>query len=257
MSSPIAKIVKFYQTVVPSPLLHAGLIGLGSWWLTKKSIPMIQNAGIKSSLALTGKGQDQQALQQAQQIAQQQRSSPMWQKHVPISAGVLLGLLSLAGNTNFNKQWNGWLSWNPADRLVKTEALKKTASLWQTANYQPSCNFNQVVDSSAVLDIFNTNPIIRDNSYIKNFGTSIVTAAPKVNYGSTTLGGIYDSAYNKFENKLTLHGIAKQGVKSLVAGSLAGLFTDTVGTVVGLPAAVKAPITKSVALGSALYSILT
>jgi hypothetical protein len=52
-------------------------------------------------------------------------------------------------------------------------------------------------------------------------------------------------------------GIAKAGLKGLIAGSLAGMFTDTIGTVMGMPANIRTPITKSTALGSALYSILT
>lgn len=257
MSNPIAKAVKFYQKVVPSPLIHAALLGTGAWWATKKLTPTIQDVGIKLALATTGKANDPQTLARAQQVAQQQRQTPLWQKHVPITAGILAGLISMAGVTNFDKKWNNWLTWNPPDKLVKKESLNKSASLWEFAGYQPSCKFDQVVNSNAVMDIFRTNPILRDDSYARNLGTSIVAAAPKFGYQNTTLGNIYDSAMNKFQNKLTLHGIAKQGAKGFIAGSLAGMFTDTVGTVMGLPPSARAPITKSVALGSALYSILT
>ena len=257
MSNPIAKAVNFYQTIIPSPLIHAALLGTGAWWATKKLTPAIQDTGIKLSLATTGKANDPQALAKAQQIAQQQRQLPIWKKHIPNTVGALAFLLTMAGVTNFDKKWNNWLTWNPANKMVKKQSLNKGASLWEFAGYQPSCKFDQVVNSNAVLDIFRTNPILRDDSYARNLGTSIITAAPKFGYQNTTLGGIYDSAMNKFQNKLTLHGIAKQGAKSFIAGSLAGMFTDTVGTVMGLPPSSRAPITKSVALGSALYSILT
>lgn len=258
--NPIAKAVKFYQTIVPSPLLHAGLIGTGGWLLSKYSMPAIQRALYNSALAATGRADDPKAIAQSEAIIQQQKNNKMLTKGVPIAIGSVLGLLSLAGNINFNKQWNGLLSWNAKDKatgIVKTQALNKQASFWQSIGYQPSCKFDQPIDTQAVYDIFKTNPVIRDNSYVRNFGTSIVAAAPMTNYNNTTLGGLYDSAVNKFQNKLTLHGVAKQGVKSVVAGSLAGLFTDTIGTVMGLPSSVRAPITKSVSLGSALYSILT
>lgn len=252
--NPIAKFVKLYQTVTINPLVHAALLTWGTSHLAKKAIPKIQKLVQKAALTATGKADDPKAIQQAQTIAQQQAQLMKNNPWIPWGFGAIVGALNLAGNTNFNKQYNGWLSWNPMD---KTANLHKEASFWQSVGYQPNFKFNQVVDTQAVYDIFKTNPVLRDDSYVRNFGTSIVAAAPKIDYQNTTLGGIYDSAMNKFQNKLTLHGIAKQGVKSVVAGSLAGLFTDTVGTVMGLPASVRAPVTKSVSLGSALYSILT
>lgn len=50
-----------------------------------------------------------------------------------------------------------------------------------------------------------------------------------------TLGSIYDSAVNKFDTKLRFEGVTDKAVKSLVQGSLAGMFTDVVGSVMGLP----------------------
>jgi hypothetical protein len=50
-----------------------------------------------------------------------------------------------------------------------------------------------------------------------------------------TLGGIYDSAVNKFDTKLQFQGLGDKIVKGVVSGALAGMFTDVVGTVIGMP----------------------
>lgn len=257
MSNPIAKLYKAYKTVTINPAINSALLGLGTWWLAKKSIPMIQQAAINASLAATGKSEDPRARAQMQRNAQLQRQTPYWSSTIPKAIGIATALLTLAGNTDFNKQWNGWFSWNPKNRMQVKASLDKKASFWQSIGYQPSFQFDQVINSNEVKQIFDQNPILNSDRYAKNFGKSIINAAPTFNYGNTTLGSIYDSAVNKFQNKMTLHGVAKQGLKGLVSGALAGMFTDTLGTVMGLPSASRNTITKSVALGSALYSILT
>lgn len=257
MSNPIARFVNFYKRITINPAVNAGLLGLGTYLLAKKSIPVMQQAVINANLAMTGKSQDPKAMLQMKRLAQQQQQTPLWQSTIPKTLGIAVAALALGGSFDSNKQWNGLLSWNPKDKLIKTEALDKKASIWQSLGYQPSFKFDQVINSNAVKQIFQTNPILSSDRYAKNFGISIINATPTFNYGDTTLGAIYDSATNKFQNKMTLQGVAKQGIKGLISGALAGMFTDTIGTVMGVPSAARNQLTKSVALGSTLYSILT
>lgn len=62
-----------------------------------------------------------------------------------------------------------------------------------------------------------------------------MVAAARKDGHTTTLGDIYDSSLNKFDTKLQYQGVQDKAVKSVVSGALAGLFTDTIGAVFGMP----------------------
>jgi hypothetical protein len=50
--------------------------------------------------------------------------------------------------------------------------------------------------------LLKSNPILQDNNYAINLGSSILNAAPTTGF-NTTLGNVYDSALNKFDKKLS------------------------------------------------------
>lgn len=105
------------------------------------------------------------------------------------------------------------------------------------------------------VDLFANNPYIKEQDYERNLGTSIIMGAPAYG-GQTTLGGIYDSAVNKFDKKLSLQGLAGSAIKGAVAGGLAGMFTDALGAVVGMPDPLRRSVANTVGFAKAMTTIL-
>jgi len=138
---------------------------------------------------------------------------------------------------------------------VKQATLKKYASLWGDQGYQPTFDFNSPVTQRTAADLFANNPYIRDAEYERNLGTSIIMGAPAYG-GETTLGGIYDSAVNKFDKKLSFSGLAGSAVKGAIAGGLAGMFTDTLGAVIGMPDPLRRSVANTVGFAKAMTTIL-
>ena len=169
--------------------------------------------------------------------------------------------LSAAPHIDFDQPHWGLNKWYPAgDAAAKysqeKEVLTKAASLWGDQGYQPSFDFNTPLTQRTTVDLFANNPYIKDKSYERNLGTSIIMGAPSYG-GQITLGGVYDSAVNKFQKKLTLGGLAGSAVKGAVAGGLASLFTDTIGAVVGMPDPLRRSVANTVGFANAMCSILT
>lgn len=173
---------------------------------------------------------------------------------VPIGVGSLPAVTSVALNFKSDHPYYGMFSWPYLNK--KQAYLNKKASMWQTPGYQPQLDFSKSINTLDTQQMFQSNPFLQDDSYVKNFGTSIINAAPS--YGNTTtLGGVYDSALNKFQNKLDFQGIGNKALKGYISGSLAGMFTDVVGTVMGVPDPLRTRLANSVGVGKALYDILT
>ena len=243
-----------YKKIIPNPLVNAAVLGIGSWFVTKKLGKPLHRLMLQAASAATGKAGDPQVAQQNQRIVQQ--ASAYRDRTLPIIIGSLIAGGSLIGNGSLNKKYYGLTSWNPEPDQA-SKFLIKTQSFNQPMIYQPSVNMSTQVDVKSVSDIFRTNPILRSDSYARNLGLSIVNAAPNSSFDKVALGSIYDSAVNKFQHKIGFSDVVGQGLKSFAAASLAGMFTDTIGTVMGMPAKVRGPLTKSTALGTALYTILT
>ena len=188
---------------------------------------------------------------QMEQGLDQMENSWVGKHGIPIALGLAPAAVALAMNVTPRQPYYGLNSWT----VKKKAALKKIASLWQANGYQPQIDFSQTLNPNTVVSMIQHNPFLKDSPYQRNLGTSIITAAKA--YGNqTTLGSIYDSAVNKFDTKLKFEGVTDKAVKSLVQGSLAGMFTDVVGSVMGLPQPVRGQVANTVGFAQALYSIL-
>lgn len=175
---------------------------------------------------------------------------------LPILWGSIPAAVSLAANLDFHKPGAGLTQWQPQPLFDRT-TLTKTSSFY--SQYNPVSNFNTPVNPQYLSGLLKSNPILQDNNYAINLGSSILNAAPTTGF-NTTLGNVYDSALNKFDKKLSFQGLAGSAVKGVIAGSLAGMFTDVCGAMAGLPKSVMNPISGDVGLitgvGTALKSIL-
>ena len=132
--------------------------------------------------------------------------------------------LSAAPHVDFKQPYWGLNKWYPAAEAVKKlqkEASKnkpaevtyedphekewgqqknaylKKIAMWGGQGYQPHFDFDTPLTQRTAADLLANNPYIKDKDYERNLGTSIIMGAPAYG-GQTTLGGVYDSAVNKF-----------------------------------------------------------
>lgn len=248
----LSNLTKRYQKFTGSPLGQAAMISAvtipAAYFLKNPVYRMIRGYGMARA----------KTSDQAMQIYNDmnQHANSWWGKWgAPIVAGSILPMASLAMNFDPDAKGFGLTSWNP---YKKEAGLNKTAGLWQS-EYNPTANLNTPVNPQHLTNMIRSNPLLQDSPYAMNLGASILNAAPSTGF-TTTLGNVYDSAFNKFDKKLSFQGLAGTALKSVAAGSLAGMFTDVCGAMAGLPASVMKPISGDMGIitgvGTALKSIL-
>lgn len=248
----LSNFTKKYQKFTGSPLGQAAMLGAVTVpiaYLLKNPIyRMIRGYGMARA-----KNSDQ-----AMRIYNDmnQHANSWWGKWgAPLVVGSILPMASLAMNFDPSAKGLGLTSWNP---YKKEASLNKTASMWQS-QYNPTANLSTPVNPQHLVNIIRSNPLLKDDPYAMNLGASILNAAPATGF-NTTLGNVYDSAVTKFNKKLSFEGLAGTAIKSVAAGSLAGMFTDVCGAMAGLPASVLKPLSGDMGIitgvGTALKSIL-
>ena len=281
--NPVSNFISKYQSKVKSPLAQAAIIGgvsIPFAFLAKKPIYRLLKNRVRDprvSQALFGMDP-----YQATQSIQQMQNSWLGKWGTPLLLGSMPALASLAPNIVPDAPMLGLTSWNPkgnrkkkqenknttennglskfgaqSSSMKKTNSLSKEAQLFQSIGYQPQLDLTKSINRQQAINMVNTNPfLLQQDPYARHLGTSIITAAPVIG-NQVTLGGIYDSAVNKFDNKLQFQGVGNKVVKGVVSGALAGMFTDVVGTVIGMPQRMRIGLSNTVGVGKALHSILT
>lgn len=86
-------------------------------------------------------------------------------------------------------------------------------------------------------------------------GTAIVANAGQ-GARNTSLGSIFDSAVDKIGTKLNMAGIANTALNATAAYATASLFTNAVGTMMGLPKQTRDNIISAGTWAGAISSIL-
>lgn len=253
MSNIVHDIYRKYQQLIPNPLAQGAIFAC----LTVPAVYLTQRLAYNRMKRLA---QDPRAAmmagmtpQQAIDSLQEMQQNSFAKHGLPWLAGLLAFSAGTVPNLNFDADNWGLTQWYPD--IKKKASLYKTASLWGDQGYQPSFDFSTPVLKRDALSLFNDNPQVQKNDYSRNLGTSIIAAAPAYG-GQTTLGSIYDSAVNKFDKKLNFQGLGGSIVKGAIKGGLAGLFTDTIGAVMGLPDPLRRSVANSVGFGTTICSIL-
>lgn len=180
---------------------------------------------------------------------------------MPTAAGLLAAGGILAFNYNPRESGNGLTSWYPE---IKTAGLKKVAAFHKFADdmftyggYVPSIDFSKPVDVRVARDMFDNNPHLKDDPYVRWSGDAILNrAANDAGVYNPTLGQIQTTATNKFMDKFTLAGVADIGIKTALANAAATMFTDVVGTVATLDPDTRRNVIDGTTLATALISIL-
>lgn len=266
-----------YQSVITSPLMQSAAIAA-------ITVPIMYGLRKPFYRLLRRRVQDPRisnflfgvSPRDADASVDQLQESWLGRHGLPLAIGSILPLIALGSNIVTEAPGWGLTQWTPKaekkldeqenenrsdvaldDSREKKNSLSKIASLWQDYGYQPQLDLTKSINRRAAIDMLNNNPYMAaQDQYARNFGTSIITAAPSIG-NMTTLGGIYDSAQSKFNNKLSFQGVASKAVKGVVSGALAGMFTDVIGTALGMPSKMSAGLANTVGIGKALHSILT
>lgn len=260
--NPIATTFKAYKEIVPNPavqsLLLAAIAVPVAYAAKKPFYATLRNVAADPRAASLLGMSTRDAVQGVDQL-----ENDFVGKHVlPWMVGLTPAAVSAFINADSRAKNFGLDTWEPyispyqQAKLNNKKSLAKTASLFQTAGYQPQLDFSQQLNRYDAVALMQNNPILQQSSYASNLGTSIITAAPYTG-AYTTLGGVYDSAVNKFQKKLQYQGLGSKMLKGAISGSLAGMFTDVVGTIFGMPQPLRRGISNSVGAGKALFQILT
>lgn len=252
LKNPIKAINDAYKRVIPNPAAEAiilAMIGIPVAYAGKNVIKNQVRTLLEDPRASTLLGTN---ARQVPGYLDQMQKNWLTQHGIPITIGLTPALVSAAFNMKPSQPGFGMTKWPYQNK----QSMNKVSSMWQTPGYQPQLDFSQSINTLDTRQMLASNPYIHDNNYVRNFGTSIINAAPS--YGNTTtLGNIYDSAVNKFDKKLEFQGIGSKALQGALSGSLAGMFTDVIGTVMGVPDPLRTRLANSVGVGKALYDILT
>ena len=122
------------------------------------------------------------------------------------------------------------------EKMAAGPAMGKSGSFLPEPQPVRGIDYGKVVGVGPVAALFQT-PGMRP--YDSAFGVSVVNAAPTIGTGMTTMGGILDSARDKFKSKLDLAGIVDTGVKTAISNVAARAFTNALDGFVGLSASTK------------------
>lgn len=284
----VSRALQAYQKAVPSPLLHAALLGAGAYGLTRLGWkPIVETT--RSLARVPGRALAGMSDQDWDAAMDELGSDPSFGRWIPAAIGALAAGGTLAAHYRPNKQYGGLLSWNantkyyqnPAERFLAPDTsnqftplsaredhwvklLRKTGSLDKTAdspylygNYVPTTDFSKALNAVSAVDLFVNDPYLQNQNYVRNLGTSIITnAAQREGTSRPTLGSVFDSAVDKIDKKLSFEGLASVGVKSLVANSAARLFTSALGAMTDLDPKARQNIIDAGTWAGAITAIL-
>ena len=249
----VSRAASAYRAAVPNPLVAAALAGGLAWGGTKLLYRPIMST-VRSFARTPGirnlVGMSRQEADQTMDDMEYNYRLGTW---LPVAAGAVAALGPVAMNFNKNKAGYGLTSWFP-----KSGSFGKYADLYAVDNYIPSTDFSAAINSRDALNLFSNDPHLQtpDNAYARNMGTAIVAAAAPAPGQPVTLGGIFDSAVNKIENKLTFDGLSNVALRSVIANTAAKLFTASLGTMVNLDPLTKDRIVDAGTWAGAVSAIL-
>lgn len=263
-ANPIAQTYARYKHIAPNPIAQSALLAAVlipmAYAVKKPFYNQLKDLAADPRVAALLGVTPEDAVRSVEEVQE-----GFMGKHVlPFTLGSAVPVLALAANAHPKAKYYGLTSWepyiSPQHKMGIKDAIQtgvtKTASLFQMDGYQPQIDMSQQLNRYDAVSLLQNNPILKQSPYAVNLGTSIVTAAPYTG-AYTTLGGVYDSAVNKFQKKLQYQGLGSKMLKGALSGSLAGMFTDIVGTVIGVPQPLRRSLANSAGIGTALYQVLT
>lgn len=245
-----------YKDTVKSPITHAAILGGGAYLLSRLGwnpiVETVRSIGRYPLRALGGMTDEEYDM-----AMDELKNNSSYRKWIP---GIFAALAAAgAGWASFDpdKEGYGLVKWDSPRKLPVTSGSDSTYDKsrfgWlyprrasgqsKTSSFSYSydgpmddVDYYKAINSRDAISLFTNDPFLQNKQYARNMGTSIIAdAAIRTGNNTPTLGNVFDSAVNKIENKLSFEGLASVGIKTVVANGAARLFTNAVGSMVGLP----------------------
>lgn len=243
----ISQAFENYKKVVPNPLTHAIIMGAGAYGLSRSAWnPIVET--IRSLARVPGKSLGGLSDDEWDEAMDELKSNSKYKNWIPAAIGALaLGGTTYGSYTPYER-YGGLLKWNDTPsgyqdiknkytlpEMSKQQSLNKKADDFYYNGYVPDIDFSQPVNARHAQALFTNDPYLINDPYVKNMGTAIVAnASQNAGTNNPTLGGIFDSAVDKLDKKLSFEGLTSIGVKSVISNSAARLFTGVLGTMMDL-----------------------
>ena len=266
-NNPISKAIGWYQEHGPNPLATATLLGIGAGGLTWLAWNPVVDAFKALGHPFARKSAEGHGLKESEavenwdQSAEELRESSRAKKLAPWLIGALTGGTALMLFSNKNQLNHGLYDWHAPNvahdepHVVLSKWQEKRASI-DNSGFIQDLDWSKQLRLKESLELFGP-AALPSSDYARHMGTAILTnAAMTQGTRSPTLGGVFDSAVDKIETKLSLGGIVSTGVKTVVANGIAKLFTGAVDAVVGLPDNTKNNLISAGTWAGAITSIL-
>ena len=266
--NPISTAWSWYRDHGPSPWETAALLGLGAYGAGRLAWGPVVEAFRSLGRPLASKYNASDTDWDAS--IDELKDDESYRKWIPAGFGTLAGLTALGMFYNPKERYNGVTSWSgatPGARRFSLHAITdlfKNASFdgpysqsMQNGSYMGQFDWNQPININAAAGLFNNDPFLKDDPYARHMGTAIINnAGIQQHTNRPTLGGIFDSAVDKIENKLSFGGLVNVGVKTAVANGLARMFTGALDTMVGLPQSMQKKLVDAGTWAGAVTAIL-
>lgn len=246
MAKSISDIWTKYKELGIPPILETALLGLGGWGATRLLWDPIVNTTISlSRLPSKAFGVTPQQLAEAERKL---KTEPLWRKWIPIGVAGLLAGGKTAFDWRSNERYGGLFGHDaePVPMSPSSKYIWKQDGMTKNESFDDMSNgfvLNNGQDLNRQCSLGGMAPLFQDphlTPYSQCMGTAIINnAANTAGVSNPTLGNILDSAVDKFKSKLTFAGLAEVGVKTVIANSMANLFTSALGTMTDLAPATQ------------------
>lgn len=247
----ISRGVQTYRKIVPFPAAQALLLGGLTYGIGRFAWdPIVET--IRSLARIPGRKLGQMTDREWDEAMDELKNDSSYRRWVPAILGAIAAGTSAGFTYTPNAKYYGMFSWNPQrkfdqktyDKKIgeyaatlphtwfpKTGSLcKKADDLFEYTGYVPDMDWSQIINARQAQSLFTNDPFLQNEPYARNLGTAIVSnAAIQQHTNTPTLGGVFDSAVDKINKKLTFGGLMNVGVKSVISNATARLFTDVLG----------------------------
>lgn len=258
--NPVSDAIAALKRYTWSPALAAGALGVGvyglgrlGWAPVVRTVRALGRYPLRKLYGLTDEQWDA-SMDELEQDSE-------YRKWIPAALGALAAGGAAATMYRPNEQYGGLFKWNEElkpsfEGRSHISASTKTASFQDSSSYVGNgIDFGRIVDTRNAANLFTSDPNM--DPYAMNMGAAIVNnASLQAGARNVTMGGIFDSAMDKLDKKLSFQGLAKAGVRTVVANSVANLFTSALDTMVGLSPEAQRTIIDTGTWAGAISAIL-